>query len=100
MPGFLAPGVWCSGYWYAWRAGLLTGNWDADLDFLRCLGARAEAIARAHRLPYWTVPEGPYQVHMQPEWVWDLASQQMREDAQRYAGDEPGHGYWEAGDYG
>lgn len=93
MPGFLPPGCFCTAYWYAQRAGLLTGNWPADLDFLACLGLRAERLARAHRVPYWTVPEGPYRVHMQPEWIWDLALAQMREDAERY-------GTWQAGDYG
>ena len=100
MPGFLPdPRLRCTALWYATAAGLLTGNWPADLDFLACLGLRAERLARAHRVPYWTVPEGPYMVHMQPEWVFDLALQQMREDAARL-GQEPGPGYWEAGDYG
>lgn len=93
MPGLFAPGAWVTAFRYATAAGLLTGNWPADLDFLQCLGLRAERLARAHRVPYRTVPEGPYPaVHMQPEWIWDLALAQLREDAERY-GQEPDPGW-------
>ena len=90
MPGLFPPGAWITAYRYSAAAGLLTGNWPADLDFLSCLGLRAERLARAHRVPYRTVPEGPYVVHMQPEWVFDLALAQLREDAERYRGGDEG----------
>jgi hypothetical protein len=99
MPGFLEPGVRCTAYWYAWRAHMLTG--DGDLEFLACLGLRAARLARQSGVPPWQTLEGPYLVHQWPEWVFDVASRQMADDAARF-GDyaTPGSGYWEAGDYG
>jgi hypothetical protein len=100
MTGFLPGPEWrCSAYWYAARAGMLTGD---DLEFLRCLGLRAARLARWHGIPPQAVPEGPYLVHMWPEWVWDVTVRQMADDGARFGewGPGTGTGYWETGDYG
>jgi hypothetical protein len=100
VTGYLPPGWSCTAYWYAGRAGMLTG--DGDLEFLRCLGLRAAGLARWHRLPVWQVPEGPFTVHMWPEWVWDVTVRQMAEDGARFGDYGPGMntGYWESAGYG
>ena len=89
MTRFLPPGMWCTAFWYAERAGLLTGD---DLEFLRDLGARAARLARWYGYPEWIVPEGPYQVHMWPEHVWDEVANAMANEAARY-------GHWDSGTY-
>jgi hypothetical protein len=106
VTGFLPDSARCTAYWYAWRAHLLTG--DGDLEFLRCLGLRAWDLARANAVPEWPkIAEGPFRVLLWPEWVWDIASRQMADDAARYGdyGPDPGyggpeHGYWSTGHYG
>lgn len=101
MTAFLPGQVRCTAYWYAQRARLLTGN--GDLEFLRELGLRAWYLAGRHGIPYWRVPEGPYWVHTWPEWVWAATADAMAQAAAGQHGDygpPPGHGYWEAGDYG
>lgn len=83
MTGFLPEGYRCTALWYAGRAFLLTGN--GDLEFLQCLGLRAWTLARWHGVQPWPkIAEGPYQVWLWPEWVWDVASHQMAEDAARF----------------
>ena len=98
MTGLLPPGVRCTAYWYAWRVSLLTGN--GDLEFLKALGLRAWHLARWHGVPEWPkIREGPYQVLLWPEWVWDVAARQMAEDAARFGefayGDEAARQPWE-----
>ena len=88
MTAFLPPGIRCSAYWYAWRAGLLTsgdlftgGEYSADLEFLRTLGWFAARRARWLGIPDMTVPEGPYRVHMWPERVWSDTADAMAQAA-------------------
>jgi hypothetical protein len=100
---YLPPGARCSAYWYAQRGGMLPyGVTDPDdLEFLRVLGARAVLLARWYGYLPWQVPEGPYLVHMWPEHVWDeVASAMANEAAERGTWEQPGPGYWAAGDYG
>lgn len=84
MPGLLPGPDWrCSAYWYAQHTGLLTGS--GDLEFLACLGLRAWHLAGWHQVPCWPkIAEGPFTVWLWPEWVWDLATYQLAEDAARF----------------
>lgn len=103
MSSYLPPGMRCTAYWYAQRAGMMPyGITDPDdIEFLRVLGARAALRARWYGYPEWLVPEGPFRVHMWPEHVWDeVASAMANETAEHGVWDQPAHGYWESGDYG
>lgn len=103
MSSYLPPGMRCTAYWYAQRAGMMPyGITDPDdIEFLRVLGARAALRARWYGYPEWLVPEGPFRVHMWPEHVWDeVALAMANETAEHGVWDQPPHGYWESGDYG
>jgi hypothetical protein len=88
-------------YWYAWRSGTLAGHWPSDLEFLKELGWHAAGLARSYGIPPWCCDEGPYWVNMWPEAVWSVTMDQLANHAAEHGAycDEPGHGYWEAGDY-
>lgn len=96
MTGLLPAGMRCSALWYVLHRGL-----PADLDYLKGLGLAAARLASWEGLEPWQVPEGPYWVHQWPERIWDDVARQpagvLRELGRPR--DEPGHGYWEAGDY-
>jgi hypothetical protein len=59
-------------YRYALDRGL-----PCDLEALRELGLRGWRIGRWYSLPPLKVPEGPYEVHAWPEWLWSLAAADM-----------------------
>lgn len=115
----LPPGTRVSAYAYAARAGLVSvPQAPGDLEFLRELGLRAALLARWEGLPRMTIPEGPYPaVLLWPERIWSEVADAMANYAAEHGdyGDPegvlppaarspgvsaPGHGYWEAGDYG
>jgi hypothetical protein len=82
--------VRCSAYWYALRAGMVTGHPapdEAGLEFLRELGLRAARLARWEGIPAVTAPEGPYQVYLWPERIWSEVADAM-------AGRAAEHGDW------
>ena len=103
MPGYLPPDYRCTAYWYAQRAGLLTGN--GDLEFLRCLGLRAWHLAGYYGVPAWPkIPEGPFMVLLWPEVIWDTAAFQLAQDAARFGDhayeDEMARQPWQSPDPG
>ena len=69
MTGLLPPGMRCSSWWYAMHRGL-----PQDLAYLKGLGLAAARLARWEGLEEWKVPEGPDQVHMWPERIFDEAA--------------------------
>ena len=77
----LPPGYRCSAYWFCWQAGLLTGDWAADLEFMRELGWHAAVLARAWRIPPWCCDEGPFWVNTWPEQVWSVTADAMMDRA-------------------
>lgn len=92
MTGLLPPGMRCSAWWYAQHRGL-----PVSMGYLKSLGLTAARMAFWEGLEPWQVPERhpdgvTYLVYQWPERIWDAASAQPQMA-------EPGHGYWEAGDY-
>lgn len=120
VTGLIAPDQRCTAFWYCRARGL-----PEDLETRRELGLRAWRVACWYGVPYWPkIAEGPFNVLLWPEWVFDVAAADMNafygrqeqpfpgEDYQvrsqvarawqldqGYQEDEPGPGYWEAGDY-